>query len=167
LTIARCLALQLGGRLLDNHTLLNPAEALFDRHDPKWQELRTKLRAVVLDFAAQLPATEPLILTDALATIDYDQRIFDDYRVLAEKRSARFVAAILNCDQAENERRLVSAGRRELHKLTSIEVLADLRSRYTLLRPGRVKLIEIDVTKLTHETAALALQTRIKEEDSP
>jgi hypothetical protein len=164
LTIARCLARRLGGRLLDNHTLLNPAEALFNRRNPKWQELRSSIRALVLDFAAQLPATEPLILTDALANFDYDRRLFDDCRVLAERRSARLVAAILSCDHAENERRLVSAGRRELHKLTDVEVLADLRSRYTLLRPAGIDLIEIDVTALTDEEAALVLETRAKEQ---
>jgi hypothetical protein len=34
LTIGRIVAGRLGARLLDNHTVLNPAEALFERDDP-------------------------------------------------------------------------------------------------------------------------------------
>ena len=40
LTVGRLLAERLGARLVDNHTLLNPAEALFSRSDPLHASLR-------------------------------------------------------------------------------------------------------------------------------
>jgi broad-specificity NMP kinase len=40
LTIARLLAPMIGAKLVDNHTLINPAEMLFARRDPLYRSLR-------------------------------------------------------------------------------------------------------------------------------
>src|SRR5262245_44240671 len=95
LTIARFLTRRLNGKLLDNHTLLNPAEALFDRSDPLHGSLRRQVRACVLDHAARLPPSIPLVLTDALSDDATDQAMFDDYRILASRRGTRLIAVVL------------------------------------------------------------------------
>ena len=157
LTIARLVAAGLGVRLVDNHTLLNPAEALFDRGDPLHRSLRYKLREVVFAHAAQSTSGVPIVFTDALADDAGDAALFDDYRALARNRSARLVSAILDCDLDENVQRLTQAGRTEHRKLTHPAVLRDLRDKYVLLRPEGVEKIELDVTRLSAEEAASAL----------
>jgi thymidylate kinase len=158
LTIARLLAGRLNGKLLDNHTLLNPAEALFERTDPLHASLRRQVRASVLGHAAQLPAGVPLILTDALADDKTDRAFFDDYRTLATTRGARLIAVLLDCERDENVRRLTSAGRAELQKLTDPDFLDQLRATYQLLRPKGVELIEIDVSALSPDEAAARIE---------
>jgi thymidylate kinase len=158
LTIARILAKRLSGKLLDNHTLLNPAEALFDRSDPLHGSLRQAVRVSVLDHAAQLQPGVPLVLTDALSDDPTDQALFDDYRSLAARRRARLVSVMLECEPDENVRRLTSAGRSELYKLTRPEFLKHLRSTYRLLRPQGVDLIDVDVSALSAEEAAVLIE---------
>src|SRR5262245_31995550 len=85
LTIARPLARRLDAKLIDNHTLLNPAEALFDRADPLHASLRQEVRTVVLNHAARMPAGTALLFTDALSDDADDQKAFDDYRALARR----------------------------------------------------------------------------------
>ena len=101
LTIARILAKRLTGKLLDNHTLLNPGEALFTRSDPLHGSLRKAVREATLDHAAQLRAGMPLVLTDALADDAIDQALFDEYRILAARRQARLVSVMLECEHDE------------------------------------------------------------------
>ena len=161
LTIARLLAKRLNGKLLDNHTLLNPAEALFERTDPLHASLRRDVRASVLGHAAQLPGGTPLILTDALADDETDRAFFDDYRTLAAKRGARLVAVVLDCDRDENVRRLTSTGRAELYKLIRPDFLDHLRATYQLLRPQGVDLIELDVTALSADEVAARIEEKL------
>jgi gluconate kinase len=161
LTIARIVASRLNARLLDNHTLLNPAKALFARDDPMHRSLRKSLRETIFRFVAQLPPGIPIVFTDALADDAGDAAMFDEYRELARNRSARLVSAVFDCDLEENMRRLTAARRAEHMKLTRPEVLTALRSKYRLLKPGGVALIEIDVTSLTAEQAASALVGRL------
>jgi thymidylate kinase len=160
-TIARVLARRLGGKLVDNHVMLNPAEALFDRADPLYWSLRKAVRAAVLDHAARLDPKIPLIFTDALADDATDRAVFEQYRDLAVQRGARLASVMLDCEPDENIRRLTRAGRAELHKLTRPEVLAQLRADYRLLRPDDVPIIEIDVTRLSPDAAAGAIEAAL------
>jgi thymidylate kinase len=167
LTIARLLTRRLDGKLLDNHTLLNPAEALFERSDPLHGSLRREVRACVLDHAARLPPGIPLVLTDALSDDAADQSFFDDYRALASKRGARLIGVVLDCDQEENIRRLTSPGRSELHKLTRPDFLRHLRASYQLLRPQGVDLIDIDVSTLSADEAASRIEQALPASPRP
>jgi gluconate kinase len=161
LTIGRIVAGRLGARLLDNHTLLNPAEALFEREDPLHGSLRRELRDIVFMYASQLSPSVSVVLTDALADNSRDKALFDDCRALARARSARLVAVVLDCDLDENVQRLTNERRADHRKLISPAVLRDLRSKYRLLRPGDVELIELDVTRLTAEAAASGIMNRL------
>ena len=167
LTIARLVAARLDARLLDNHVLLNPAEALFGRDDPLHRSLRYKLREIVFTYAAQVTPDVPIVFTDALADDPGDAVLFEDYRALARSRSARLVSAVFDCDPDENVRRLTQAGRAEQRKLTRPAVLRDLRDKYVLLRPDGVQRIELDVTRLSAEDAAAALVERLSQPARP
>ena len=158
LTIARHLARRLNAKLIDNHTLLNPAEVLFERRDPLHDSLRQAIRSVVFDHAARLPPDTSVVFTDALADDDWDRGMFDQYRDLAARRSGRLIAVVLDCDLDENIRRLTSAGRADLHKLTRPEILTQLRGKYTLLRPENANLVTLDISRLTPEQAVVAIE---------
>lgn len=134
LTIARHLADHLGARLADNHTLINPAEALFTRGTPLYWSLRATIRTAVLDHVRQADAGQSFLFTDALSDDAFDSRAFEDYVALASERSARFVAVVLDCSIEENLKRLTRAGRSKVHKLTDPQVLIDLRGRHALLK---------------------------------
>lgn len=161
LTIARHLAEHLGARLADNHTLINPAEALFARGTPLYRSLRPTVRMAVLDHVRRADAAQSFLFTDALSDDAVDSRAFDDYAALAADRGARFVGVVLDCSVEENLKRLTRAGRLRAHKLTDPQVLMDLRSRHVLLKGKCDRLIELDVTDLGADEAASEIAARI------
>lgn len=161
LTIARHLAEHLGARLADNHTLINPAEALFVRGTPLYRSLRATVREAVLDHVRRADAPQSFLFTDALSDDEFDSRAFDDYARLAADRGARFVAVVLDCSMEENLKRLTRAGRSKAHKLTDPAVLTDLRSRHVLLKGRCDQLIELDVTALGADEAAREILVRM------
>lgn len=163
LTIARHLAERLGARLADNHTLINPAEALFARSDPLYRSLRSAVRESVLEHLARASVEQSFIFTDALSDDAADTRAFEDCGALARERGARFVAVVIDCDVEENLKRLTRAGRSKQHKLTDPEILLGLRQAHRLLRGNGDQLIEIDVTALGADEAAAAIAARIAE----
>lgn len=154
LTIAREMAARLNGRVIDNHTLLNPAEALYARTDPAYARLRRDVRELVFAHLARMDARVPLIFTDALSEDPWDARMFEEYRALAVSRRARLISILLDCSQDENERRLVSAGRAAQQKLTRISTLRELRQNYRLLKPANVENYTLDVSLMTVDDAA-------------
>lgn len=161
LTIAKMLAPKLGARLVDNHTLINPAEMLFSRRDPLYPSLRAAVRETVFDHIARADPAASFIFTDALSDDEYDSAQFEQYRALAERRRARLVPVVLDCAEDENRRRLVEAGRAERHKLVEVSVLDGLRAQHRLLRADQA--LVIDVTDLTADASAIRLARLIDE----
>lgn len=155
LTIARLLADRLGARLIDNHVLLNPAEALYQRGEPGHAMLHAETRALVLRHAANLPAKVPLVFTDALSDDAEDTARYTACHSLAVARGSRCVPVVLDIDEAENERRLAEPGRSAHRKLMDLAVLRAMRARYRLLRPPGC--IVLDVTHRTPDGAAAAI----------
>jgi hypothetical protein len=162
LTIGRLVAERLGARFVDNHALLNPAEALFERNNPLHRELRYKIRETFFAYAARLAPDASIVFTDALADDPGDAATFDEYRTFAGARSSRLISAVLDCDLDENLRRLARPGRAEQRKLTRAAVLEDLRAKYRLLKPDDVERIDLDVTHLSADAAAAALLERLQ-----
>lgn len=161
LTIARHLAERLGARLADNHTLINPAEALFARSDPLYRSLRAAVRKSVFEHLARAPAEQSFIFTDALSDDASDTRAFEDCAALARERGARFVAVVIDCDVEENLKRLTRAGRSKQHKLTDPAILLDLRGKHRLLRGNGDVVVAVDVTTLGAGEAAECIAGRI------
>jgi thymidylate kinase len=153
LTVGRLLAKRLSARLVDNHTLLNPAEALFSRSDPLHASLRRQIRQAVFDHAVRADPAESFVFTDALSDDEDDSATFSWYRDLAAARGADLVAILLDCAPEENARRLASPGRSEALKLTDIAMLRRLRANYKLLRGLAERTIEIDTTDLSPDQA--------------
>ncbi|ANM09398.1 MULTISPECIES: AAA family ATPase [unclassified Rhizobium] len=161
LTVGRLLAKSLGARLVDNHMLLNPAEALFGRSNPLHASLREQVRRAVFDHAARADPAESFVFTDALADDEHDRAMFSWYPDLAAARGADLVAVLLDCAPEENARRLVSPGRSEALKLTDPARLQQLRATYKLLRGLAEHTVEIDTTKLSPEETAARILAQI------
>lgn len=161
LTIARALAGKIGAKVIDNHSVINAADALFDRADPANRALRDTVRRAVFEAAHQLPASTPIIFTNALGDGPRDRAVFADYQAFAAARDVPWVSVVLDVDPAENARRLASAGRAQMMKLTDAAKLTALRRTETLLRPAGC--IELDVTHLSPDEAADAILEAIGE----
>ncbi|MBB4115730.1 thymidylate kinase [Rhizobium sp. BK226] len=151
LTVGRLLAKRLGARLIDNHTLLNPAEALFSRSDPLHASLRGQIRHAFFDHAARADPAESFVFTDALSDDADDAATFSWYSDLAAARGADLVAILFDCAPEENARRLVAPGRAEALKLTDTATLQRLRANYKLLRGLAERTVEIDTTGFSPE----------------
>ncbi|OWV71877.1 nucleoside kinase [Rhizobium sp. R634] len=154
LTVGRLLAQKLGARLIDNHMLLNPAEALFARSNPLYASLREQIRRAVFDHAVRADPAESFVFTDALSDDEHDSAMFSWYLDLAAARGADLVAVLLDCAPEENARRLVFPGRSEALKLTDTAKLQQLRANYKLLRGLAEHTVEIDTTDLSPERTA-------------
>lgn len=161
LTVARLLAPMLGAKLVDNHTLINPAEMLFGRRDPLYRSLRGEIRTLVFDHIARADSAASFIFTDALSDDEYDTRQFEAYRDLAVRRNARLVAVVLDCSEKENLRRLVLPARAERLKLVNPDILSGLRAKHLLLRPKGCALVGLDVTALSADDAAAEIAQRL------
>lgn len=158
-TIAAILRDRIGARLIDNHLILNPASALFERGTPDRSALRKRIRAVLYEAAVGLPPEVPLILTDALAQSDAGTDLIDRSLALARAREAEFVPILLTISEAENIRRLEDPARLGSGKLMDPSILRDQRKRHEVLRlPG---VWEVDVTDLSAQDAADQIATRL------
>ncbi len=158
-TIALHLRDRIGARLIDNHLILNPASALFDRGTVERSRLREELRAVTYRAAESLPADTPLILTDALASSDAGTNLIEPTKALAAARGAPLWPVILGISNEENRRRLCDPARDGTGKLVDPAILDDLRQTHSLLRlPG---VWDLDVTHLEASEAAARIADHV------
>ena len=152
LTIARALAQRLNARVLDNHTLMNPAAALFARDDTKYPPFRAAIRKLVFDHALSLPQDTQLIVTDAFSDGPADRQMFDEIKTLAARRNDVYRPVVLEVEGAENIARLTSPERDGMKKLTDATILTRLRDEHRLYYPADC--LTLDVSLLQPDQAA-------------
>ena len=159
-TIARHLADLIGGKVIHNHLMLDPAGALFDRGTPDHSVLREEVRGVIYRAALTMPPDVPLIVTDALAASDAVSPLITSTLTLAVQRDSDVIPIVLDISAAENARRLTDPSRIGSGKLTDRAVLQSLRDAHALLHlPGA---IVFDVTDLSAEQAAHLIADALK-----
>jgi len=157
LTIGRALAPMIDARLLDNHTIYNPAFATTEFRSPEFYDTVRAVRTVAFDRAAALPRDVPVILTTAPgANRAWGEEWQRAIRALADRRAARLCAVYLTCAEDEHHRRLVSRERELLRKLTDASALERLRQYQPLLDHANA-VLELDVGGLKPDTAARAI----------
>ncbi len=157
LTVAKALAQRLGARLLHNHLMLDPANAVYDRGALGHGQLRAEVRAAVFAHAKALPAQVPIVLTDALADEPAADPLFQPTKDLAKARGARLLAVVLDLSIDENLRRLTDPSRHGRSKLTDPDILRNIRARDRLFVPEGGKVI--DVTTQSPQQAAALIET--------
>jgi hypothetical protein len=82
-----------------------------------------------------------------------------DYLHAALSRGSRFISVVLNCEAAENERRLVAAGRAGAHdtKLTDVGILRMIRTSDDLYHFGGPDELELIVSAVSAPETAKAI----------
>lgn len=123
-------------RLLDNHLLIDPAQAIEPNRSPAHYALRTGLRrAAFQGLKAVADKSATLILTSCSAsTLPHDVEVFAEFVDVARARGVPFVSVNILCNEQENMERVKSEERGAgKEKLTDAQTLVDLRKKHKLL----------------------------------
>jgi len=169
LTIARALSRLMQATIVDNHWINDPILRLVTTNDAQpvpeavWPEV-AKVRGAVLETIATLaPAESSFIFTYAGSNEDpNDRRAFEEYRDVAVRRAARFVAVRLLCEEAELVRRIQSPDRQGRKLMDPMEARENVRD-YTPLNPDIPDSLTLDVTDLSPDAAAARIFQHIRQ----
>jgi hypothetical protein len=163
LTIAEDLNRQIGGCLLDNHTIFNLAFSLCEFHTPPFYETVRAVRAIAFERAASLPLGVPLTLTSAYANTPFGRENWAAIRAMADTRGSPLCVVVLDCSMAENTRRLQSAERATRRKLIDPGSLTQARAASDLLEAGGDYLLRFDVSDLSPQESANCIAAWLRE----
>jgi predicted kinase len=163
LTIAKFLAPKLSATIVDNHWINDPILHLITDDDSTavpeavWPQV-AKVREAVLDTISTLaPAGANFIFTYAGADEDHnDHKALEEYRNVAARRGARFLAVRLVCAEVELSSRIQSEERRGRKLVDPIDAVTNVRN-FTVIDPRVPDTLTLDTTNLTPEAAATAI----------
>ncbi|KAK5991830.1 hypothetical protein PT974_05216 [Cladobotryum mycophilum] len=87
-------------KVVDNHLLIDPAAAVFDRTAEEYQPLRQVLRREVLTSIADAKSTRDVtwIFTDQQSSSKLGSSSARDYQNAATVRGSLFISVILHCE---------------------------------------------------------------------
>lgn len=155
LTVGRILARELGGHLVDNHTLHNVPASLCKRNTDDYWQMYHQVRDIAYARIRVMPLSDVFVMTNAL-TRESEREIeaWNAVRQLASDRSDTLVAVTLLCSSEENARRVQSEERANNHKLTDPEPLLAWWSELNLIADGADYLQSINNTNLAPQEAA-------------
>ncbi|KAI4661104.1 uncharacterized protein J4E79_004914 [Alternaria viburni] len=127
--------------LLDNHQLIDPVEAKFQRSHPDYQKERHRYRQHIFREYSD----------NALG-----QKVAEEYREAARQAGRPFKPVYILCDVEENIRRVAAAGRVDggTKKLTDPERLRGFRERCDIFRFDGCDGLSLDTTDSTPEEVA-------------
>lgn len=169
LTIARALVELLNpcGRLVHNHLLINPADAVLHRTEPGYQDLRRALRAAVFTALAQNAAAHKTayIFTDFQSGDAVGSATCAEYLAAAHARGCELVSVVVTCGEAANRARLLSAERAAQGKIVDSKLLAMFRhgvGPYRFEGPTTTSWT-LDVTELSATQAARCILEHVLE----
>ncbi|KAL8686500.1 MAG: hypothetical protein Q9218_007060 [Villophora microphyllina] len=163
-TIAKELVkLLANAQLLDNHLLIDPVAALYERSMPEYQGLRKYVRKGLLDSIATSTSLKDVtwIFTDSQSSDAVGSAAVADYIHAAETRGSPIISIILNCTLEENCYRM-NAESRGKTKLHDCEVLIEVRETEELYLFGGDREFPLNVTDLTAYAAARKIHDFIK-----
>lgn len=127
LTVARELAARTGFALFHNHLIVDAVAAVFPFGSPEFVRLRE--RFWLETFEAAMRAGRSLIFTfapEGTVAADFPARV----EALVRSLGGEVVFVALTLDPAEQERRIANASRSEFGKLTSLDLLRQLRGDF-------------------------------------
>lgn len=159
LTISQCLVRLLSGhaKLVHNHLLINPADAVLHRTQPGYQHLRKSIRSAIFTALANEPATyeTAYIFTDFQTTNEIGSGVCAEFSCTAEARGCLLIPIVLTCLEEVNLERLVTLDRSAHQKLMDVELLQTFRRGAPLFRFEHLSsFLELDVTSISAEEAA-------------
>lgn len=159
LTVANHLTKLLSNKakLVHNHLLINPADAILERTQPGYQDLRHAVRSAVLSALIHEPATydTAYVFTDFQSSDSLGTSVCAEFAAAALARGSAFVPIVLSCSEEANLERLVSAERTLHRKLTDVELVRRFRRNVQIHRfEGCPHMLEMDVTDMSPAEAA-------------
>jgi hypothetical protein len=120
LTVAKELSRLTGYKLFHNHVSLNCVSTVFDYNEGPFWDLVHMIRFSVIEAAAREGVD--LIFTFVYA-LEEDDEYVDQFCGLVEKHGGGVCPVQLTCDMPVLEQRVVSPGRAELEKVSTIDRL--------------------------------------------
>lgn len=155
-------------RLVDNHALIDPFEAICPGRNAAHFALRKKFQALALDGLKAIEEKRLIIiLTACLAAYSpRDLEQYEAYIELAKSRAVPFVVIDVACSEHANRVRLCSEERREgiggKTKLIDVNVLETLRKKNVLLDARTAGVGATDVFQLQLDTTELSVEESAK-----
>ncbi|KAF0331661.1 hypothetical protein GQ607_000781, partial [Colletotrichum asianum] len=144
-------------KLVHNHLLINPAEAVLSRDQPGYQDLRRRIRSAILESLIHEPSTYSTlyVFTDAQTANEAGTAVCQEYKDCADRRGCEFIPITLDCDEQANLGRLIEGGRQAEGKLIDTELLRMFRAGEDLHDfEGHPHRLRIDVSHLSPQVAA-------------
>jgi hypothetical protein len=154
-------------KLVHNHLLIDPADAVLHRTQPGYQTIRRAIRAAVFSALEQESATygATYIFTDFQSSDAVGSSVCAEYAATATKRGCILISVVLKCEEEENLRRVASSDRGITKKLTDVELVRTFRRRGAPVHrflEGPVSW-ELDVTNLSAEDVARLIVAHVVE----
>lgn len=164
LTIARAMQRHFEALLVDNHLVNNVVFSLIDPDGVTplppavWTHV-SQVRSVVLSTIRTLsrPGRSFIFTNELLEGRPQHLQYFSDVAALAATRGARLVPVLLHIEAQELARRVGSPGRAEAYKDIDAEGALRRAAEFRLLRPVGVPCLELDVTRLSADAAAVSI----------
>ncbi|ARO27244.1 hypothetical protein CO659_05015 [Rhizobium sp. S9] len=161
LTTGRELKALIGGRLLDNHTILNVGSALAESGTSEYYQLVRAVRSAAFAAVLKLPPALPVILTNVVArggTSGFLEENWQAIADLAKSRGCPLFSVTLTCSAVENRHRIVNGERGALGKIQDPDVLDALAGERVLFDDGATFRTTIDNTHLSPAETARHIQ---------
>jgi len=163
-TIGRALVEQMGGKLLDNHTIYNVAFALTEFRTPEFYNMVSAVRDLAFERVLELPPDQLVVLTNWYSQGSlWGEENWDAVIALARRRPSPLAVVVLACSPEENERRILSSGRDAMRKPRASALVEGNRAGRPLIERGGDKTLHLDVTSLSADTAASAIATWLRQ----
>ncbi|KAJ5986921.1 hypothetical protein N7451_011286 [Penicillium sp. IBT 35674x] len=142
-------------KLIHNHLLINPADAVLHRTQPGYQALRRAIRSAIFTALTE-PATHDTtyLFTDFQTDNEQGTSVCLEYVRAALKRGCPLIPIVLTCDEDENIKRMTKSEREKHAKLMDMELLRMFRRGAPIFKFADRKFLEIDVTHLEPEEVA-------------
>jgi deoxyadenosine/deoxycytidine kinase len=155
LTVARILTEELGGKLVDNHSIYNLAFALTDYKSAAYYETLEAVRDIAFERVLELSEDVPVVFTNAhMSDSNWGNSNWDAVTDLARRRGSELLVVVLDCQPTENDRRIASPERAAKRKLTDPSQFTGNWSGRPLIDRDGDHTLHIDTTALAAEETA-------------
>lgn len=147
-------------KLVHNHLLIDPANAILSRNQPGYQKLRKAIREAIFTSLITESSTHGTIyvFTDWQSGDAVGSSVCEEFQTMAKARGSKFIPIMVTCDEQENIRRLQGPERATWSKVTDSELLLQFRQQVDPppvheFRENEARLT-VDVTSMSAEQAA-------------
>lgn len=153
LTVAREVAARTGWRLFHNHLAVDLVLSVYDFGTPGFVALREEIWLAV--FRRALADGLPGLIFTFSPENSVPQRFIDDLFAEIVAKGGDVIAVEMTASEAELERRMGDASRRERRKLVDVALYRDLRARGVFATPKiPASRLSLDMERLTPADAA-------------